>query len=82
MRLVTWNARKGQFARKVPLLDSFCADVAVVQEIARPPAESPQTLWIGDNPNQGVAVVARKPYNAAPPAGIALAFRSTSSRFP
>ena len=62
MRLVTWNARKGQFARKSQLLESLCADVAVIQEIAAPVAESAQTLWFGDNVNQGVAVLARMPY--------------------
>src|SRR5450631_1992503 len=62
MRLVTWNARKGQFSQKVPLLDPLCVDVAVVQEIASPSKESPQTLWFGDNPNLGIAVVAKEPY--------------------
>ena len=62
MRLVTWNARKGKFAQKVPLLDSLRADVAVVQEIAAPSSESARTLWFGDNPNLGVAVVAKGDY--------------------
>jgi len=30
MRLVTWNACRGPFERKVPLLDQLDADVAVV----------------------------------------------------
>jgi len=62
MRLVTWNARKGSFARKSPLLDALCADIAVVQEIAAPASESEQTLWFGDNIKLGVAVLAKAPY--------------------
>jgi endonuclease/exonuclease/phosphatase family metal-dependent hydrolase len=62
MRLVTWNARRGTFSRKAPLLDSLCADIAVIQEIATPAAESDQTLWFGDKKNSGLAVLARRPY--------------------
>lgn len=62
MRLVTWNARRGSFSRKAPLIDHLQADVAVVPEIAAPACESPQTLWFGENPNQGMAVIAKAPY--------------------
>lgn len=62
MRLVTWNARRGSFSRKAPLIDYFQADIAVVPEIAAPACESPQTLWFGENPNQGMAVIAKAPY--------------------
>ena len=62
MRLVTWNACRGQFNRKVPLLDALGADIAVIQEIAAPSEQSKRTLWFGDNPRIGVAVVAREPY--------------------
>jgi hypothetical protein len=62
MRLVTWNARRGTFDRKVSLLDHLHADIAVVPEIAAPANESPQRLWFGDNPKQGLAVLAREPY--------------------
>lgn len=62
MRLVTWNACKGQFDRKVPLLNEFNADIAVVQEIGSPGTDSPQTLWYGENLKQGLAVVARPPF--------------------
>lgn len=61
MRLVTWNARRGSFSRKVPLIDHLQADVAVVPEIAAPACKSPQTLWFGENPNQGMAVIAKAP---------------------
>ena len=62
MRLVTWNARRGQFAQKVSLLAPLGADVAVLQEVAKPSKETSQILWFGDNPNQGIAVVAKGPY--------------------
>ena len=62
MRLVTWNCSRGAFARKVPLLDSLEADIAVVQECARPTHESDQCIWFGENPRQGIAVKARPPY--------------------
>jgi hypothetical protein len=62
MRLVTWNACKGLFNRKVPLIDRLVADIAVVQEIARPGEDTEQTLWFGDNVRQGLAVVAREPF--------------------
>jgi len=62
MRIVTWNACKGQFDRKIQLLDRLNADIAVVQEIASPMVRSGQVQWFGDNVNQGLAVVAREPY--------------------
>ena len=62
MRLLTWNACKGQFDRKVPLLDHLGADVAIIQEIASPNVDSKQCVWFGDNPNQGLAVMAKEPF--------------------
>jgi hypothetical protein len=56
MRLVTWNCCRGTYSTKVPLLDSLVADIAVIQECARPVAESETSLWFGDNPRQGIAV--------------------------
>lgn len=64
MRLVTWNACKGQFANKAHYLDHLHADVAVIQEIAKPVEQQRQVLWFGANPNQGVAVVTRPPFVA------------------
>jgi exonuclease III len=66
MRIVTWNACKGQFNRKVPLLDTFEADLAIVQEIASPSVTSSQVHWYGDNPKQGLAVIARGGYTLRP----------------
>jgi endonuclease/exonuclease/phosphatase family metal-dependent hydrolase len=62
MRIVTWNACKGPFDRKSAYVDHLHADVAVIQEIARPKTELPNVLWFGTNPNQGVAVIAKPPY--------------------
>ena len=62
MRIVTWNACKGQFNRKSGYLDHLHADVAVIQEIARPTESLANVLWFGSNPNQGVAVITRPPY--------------------
>src|SRR6185295_8785646 len=62
MRLVTWNCCRGAFSRKAPLLEQWNADVAVLQEIARPELESEHCLWFGHNPRQGVGVVSREPY--------------------
>lgn len=58
MRLATWNCCRGPYEKKVPLLDSLKPDIAVIQECARPNDESDQSLWFGDNPRQGIAVVA------------------------
>ena len=62
MRLVTWNCCRGAFARKAPLLEPLEFDVAVIQECAKPAAETDHCLWFGDNPRQGIAIVSREPY--------------------
>lgn len=58
LRLVTWNCCRGTFDSKVPALHRLAFDVAVVQECAKPAAMSEQLLWFGDNPKQGLAVLA------------------------
>lgn len=62
MRLVTWNCCRGQIAKKAPLLDTLTPDIAVVQECAKPTIESEQCLWFGENPRQGIAVLARSQF--------------------
>ena len=62
MLLVTWNARKGQFTKKAPLLEPFGADITVIQEIAAPIERTKHILWFGDNKYQGVAVIANPSY--------------------
>jgi exodeoxyribonuclease III len=66
MRLVTWNAGRGQFAKKAPWIEHLQADVAVIQEIADPRTKQAGVCWFGLNPNQGVAVLARPPYSVTP----------------
>lgn len=66
MRLVTWNAARGKFAAKAPLLDHLSPDVCVIQEIATPGKSTEHVLWFGSNPNIGLAVVAKPPYTLTP----------------
>lgn len=66
MRLVTWNAARGKFATKARLLDHLDPDVCVIQEIGAPGQNAKQVLWFGDNPNIGLAVVAKTPYTLTP----------------
>ena len=47
MRLVTWNAGRGKFSKKVPLLATLGADVVVIPEIAKPELISDHCLWFG-----------------------------------
>ena len=63
MRLATWNCCRGQWTKKVPLLQSIAADITVIQECPRPVAESVSCLWFGDNERQGIAVLASPPYS-------------------
>jgi hypothetical protein len=65
MIIVTWNCCRGPFQKKVALLESLNANIAVLQECPRPPVESDTCLWFGDNPLQGIAVIAKPPYSLA-----------------
>jgi len=76
MILVTWNCCRGAHARKIPLLASLAADIAVVPECARPDAESDTCLWFGSNARQGIAVTSSNGYRIA-----ALPARSGVPRF-
>lgn len=60
MRLLTWNCCKGTIDAKAPRLDSLAADITVLQECAQPTSTSDRCLWFGDNPRQGLAVLARE----------------------
>jgi len=62
MRLVTWNCCRGTYLSKASLLGTLAPDIAVLQECARPTTETDQCLWFGDNPHQGIAVVANGLY--------------------
>jgi hypothetical protein len=62
MRLVTWNCCRRTYLKKTALLDALASDISVIQECARPSAETDHCLWFGDNPRQGVAVIANGVY--------------------
>jgi len=66
MRLVTWNAGRGKFAKKVPLLAAMGADIAVIPEIAKPELINEHCLWFGTNPNQGIAITSSPGYTLTP----------------
>jgi endonuclease/exonuclease/phosphatase family metal-dependent hydrolase len=62
LRLVTWNCLSGSIERRVKDLESFDADIIVLQECAKPAEQNSARLWFGDNKNKGVGVVARNGY--------------------
>ena len=66
MRFVTWNCCRGDRRSKLAALAKLTPDVAVVQECARPDAspDGGADVWFGNNPQQGVAVVASNGFEA------------------
>jgi exodeoxyribonuclease-3 len=66
LRIVTWNCCRGKFAAKTAFVRQLAPDVAVIQECARPDAESPEARWAGENPLQGIAVLTANGYTAEP----------------
>ena len=69
MKIISWNCN-GAFRKKYSLLDSFNADVLIIQECENP-AESKDTnyvkwasnfLWIGDSKNKGLGVFVKDYY--------------------
>lgn len=48
--------------QKVQLLAALGADIAVIQECAKPAAESDTCPWFGDNPLQGITVQTARPF--------------------
>jgi hypothetical protein len=66
MRLVTWNCCRGPARRKRALLDALHPDLCVVQECPKPTATDGSFLWFGNNPRNGIAVVASGDYSIAP----------------
>jgi exodeoxyribonuclease-3 len=72
LRIVSWNCGSG-FHRKVGALSALAPDVAVIQECAdldtlarkSPEFVPSDTLWIGDNPNRGLAVFSFGQYRLA-----------------
>jgi len=62
MRLVTWNAGRGKFTKKVLFLAAMGAGIAVILEIAKPEPINDRCLWFGTNPNQGIAITSLPSY--------------------
>lgn len=62
MRLITWNCCRGSFDQKMPLLQALNPDIAVVQECGKPVEENTACLWFGDNPRQGITLMANNGY--------------------
>ena len=58
MRIATWNVNRGKREGKLPALEEFRADLSVIQEVAKPPAESVAEFWTGQKENQGLSVMA------------------------
>src|SRR5690242_10660459 len=66
MRIVTWNCCRGRFAAKTAFVRALRPDVAVIQECARPEAESGEARWVGTNPNQGISILTANGFTAEP----------------
>ncbi len=61
MKILTWNCNL-QFAKKSKQVDSFDADVLVIQECESLPSDYKpgyQLFWVGNNDNKGLAVLVR-----------------------
>ena len=57
LRITTWNCARKSREKILPAVAALDADFAFLQEIARPATASPNELWIGTNPKQGVSVI-------------------------
>ena len=66
VRIVTWNCCRGKFADKAEFVRALAPDIAVIQECGRPAEESPGVRWIGENPRQGIAVIAADGWRIEP----------------
>ncbi len=61
MKILTWNCNL-QFSKKSELVDSFNADVLVIQECEFLPVDYKpgyQLFWVGNNEKKGLAVLVR-----------------------
>jgi exonuclease III len=65
MRILTWNCNRGPVATKLPLLAPLQPSISVLQECPRPKGDDSSTLWFGDNPRLGIAVVASPGYSVS-----------------
>ena len=58
MKITTWNCAHKNRTKILPAVRSLGADFVLLQEVARPKEASPSELWIGNNPRQGLSVIA------------------------
>jgi len=66
MRILTWNCCRGPAAKKLSLLARLQPTISIIQECPRPLDDNVSTLWFGDNPRQGIAVIASPGYHVSP----------------
>jgi len=67
MRIISWNVYRGECRTRAAELDTLEPDLAVLQECAKPSApEDDCCRWFGDNPIQGVGVLAKDPWTLNP----------------
>jgi hypothetical protein len=70
MKILTWNCCKGATVQKLALITPFRPSISILQECPRLDSQSQTTLWpgesrlwFGDNPRQGIAVIASPGYS-------------------
>lgn len=69
MRITTWNHAGGSSANKLPKLLALGPSLIALQETPRlAPRTSVHGIWRGDNPNRGVALLARRDVSVRPAA--------------
>ena len=62
MRLTTWNCTRGKDIETcLSLTEPLDADLMALQECRRPSGNDPAVIWRGTDPNQGTAVISRRP---------------------
>ena len=66
MRIVTWNCNRGPAGRKLPRIASLDPTITVLQECPRLGDDHASSVWFGENPRQGIAVLASHGYRLSP----------------
>lgn len=57
MQITTWNCARKKRESILPSVRALNSDFALLQELPCPSESSPDELWIGTNPKQGVSVI-------------------------
>ena len=67
MRIVTWNCFRGNPSDRFAELRTLAPDICALQECSQPSASDALTIpWFGDNPRQGISVIAANGYRVEP----------------